>query len=188
MSEENPWRTFKSEVRYDNPWITVTHNDVLKPNGQPGLYGTVHFKSIALGAVVLDDEMHTWLVGQYRFALEDYSWEIPEGGGDPDVDPLVSVQRELKEETGIEAREWRFLFEMHLSNSVSDEVARAYLATGLSFGEPDPDDTEALQVMRVPFDEAYAMVLDGRITDAISVAAILRVKLLLHERAQDPAP
>jgi len=183
MSEENPWQTLSGEVRYDNAWITVTHYDVLKPNGEPGIYGTVHFRHLALGAVVLDDEMHTWLVGQYRYPLERYSWEIPEGGGEPDVDPLVSIKRELREETGIEARDWRFLLQLDLSNSVTDEVARVWLATGLSFGEPEPDDTEALTVRRLPFAEAVAMALDGRITDAISVAALLRVKLLLDEGA-----
>lgn len=176
--EENPWRTLTSEVRYDNAWITVTHSDVIKPSGGSGIYGTVHFKSLALGVIVLDDQMNTYLVGQWRFPLERYSWEIPEGGGDPAIDPLVSIQRELREETGIEAAQWRRLLQIDLSNSVSDEVATIWLATGLTFGDAEPDDTESLQLKRLPFDEAYAMALDGRITDAISVAAILRVKLL----------
>jgi 8-oxo-dGTP pyrophosphatase MutT (NUDIX family) len=176
--EENPWRTLSTEVRYDNPWIAVTHAEVLTPGGNRGIYGTVHFKGLALGVIVLDEEMNTYLVGQWRFPLERYSWEIPEGGGDPNIDPLVSIQRELREETGIEAAIWRRLMTLDLSNSVSDEVATIWLATGLSFGAPEPDDTEALQLKRLPFEEAYAMALDGRITDAISVAAILRVKLL----------
>lgn len=176
--EENPWRTLSTEIRYDNPWITVAHSDVINPAGGPGVYGTVHFKSLALGVIVLDDEMNTYLVGQWRYPLERYSWEIPEGGGDPNIEPLVSIQRELREETGIEAAHWRRLLQLDLSNSVSDEVATVWLATGLSFGEASPDDTESLQLKRVPFEEAYAMALDGRITDAISVAAILRVKLL----------
>jgi 8-oxo-dGTP pyrophosphatase MutT (NUDIX family) len=168
-------------VRYDNPWITVRHSDVLKPSGGPGIYGTVHFKSLALGVVVLDDEMHTYLVGQWRYPLGRYSWEIPEGGGDRNIDTLTGIQRELREETGIEAANWRQILVLDLSNSVTDEVATVFLATGLSFGESEPDDTEALQLRRVPFEEAYAMALDGRITDAISVAAILRVKLLQLE-------
>jgi 8-oxo-dGTP pyrophosphatase MutT (NUDIX family) len=183
MSEENPWTTLGSEVRYENPWIRLSHHDVLTPGGSPGIYGTVHFKHLALGVVVLDEEMHTWLVGQWRYPLERYSWEIPEGGGDPDVDPLISIKRELKEETGIEAQDWRFLLQIDLSNSVTDEVARIWLATGLSFGEPEPDDTEALALKRLPFEEAYQMALDGRITDAISVAALLRVKLLVEAGA-----
>jgi 8-oxo-dGTP pyrophosphatase MutT (NUDIX family) len=178
---ENPWRTLSSEVRYDNPWISVTHADVITPGGSAGIYGTVHFKSLALGVIVLDSEMHTYLVGQWRYPLGRYSWEIPEGGGDPAVDPLLSIQRELKEETGIEAESWRPLMQIDLSNSVTDEVAMVWLATGLSFGEAQPEDTEALQLKRVPFDEAYAMALDGRITDAISVAALLRLRLLQLE-------
>lgn len=181
--EENPWRTLSSELRYENAWVSVRHQDVLKPNGDPGIYGTVHFKNLALGVVVLDEEMHTYLVGQWRYPLKRYSWEIPEGGGDPAVDRLVSVQRELREETGIEAVSWRELMRLDLSNSVSDETATVYLATGLSFGEPQPDDTEALQVRRIPFDDAYQMVLDGTITDVISVAALLRVKLMQLEGA-----
>ena len=122
--------------------------------------------------------MHTYLVGQWRYPLGRYSWRYPKAGGDPDVDPLLSIQRELREETGIEAASWRQLMRLDLSNSVTDEVAMVWLATGLSFGEAQPEETEALQVKRGPFGEAYAMALDGRITDAISVAAILRVRLL----------
>jgi 8-oxo-dGTP pyrophosphatase MutT (NUDIX family) len=181
MSEDNPWRTLSSEVRYDNAWITVSHQDVLKPNSEPGIYGTVHFKNLALGVVALDDAMNTYLVGQWRYPLGQYSWEVPEGGGDPSIDRLVSIQRELREETGIEASTWRELMQLHLSNSVTDELATIYLATGLSFGEPQPDDTESLQLRKLPFEAAYQMTLDGRITDAISVAALQRVKLLQLE-------
>ncbi len=178
MVESNPWQTLSSELKFSTPWIDVTEHKVINPAGRPGIYGTVHYRNLALGIVALDDEGYTWLVGQYRFPLERYSWEIPEGGGDPAVEPLVGAQRELKEETGIEAREWRLLMEMDLSNSVSDEHAHIYLATGLSFGEPEPEETEQLQVRRLPLDEAVAMALDGRIGDAMSVAALLRVRLL----------
>jgi 8-oxo-dGTP pyrophosphatase MutT (NUDIX family) len=185
MSEDNPWRTLSTEVRYDNAWITISHHDVLRPRGSPGIYGTVHFKHLALGVVVLDDEMNTYLVGQWRYPLQQYSWEIPEGGGEEGIDRLTSIQRELKEETGIEAANWRELFHIHLSNSVTDEVATIYLATGLSFGAAEPDDTEALQLRKLPFEDAYQMALDGRITDAISVAALQRVKLLQLEGKLD---
>ena len=180
-SEENSWRTLTIKIRYDNPWITVTHHDVLKPNGEPGIYGAVHFKNLAIGVIVLDEEMNTWLVGQYRYPLDRYSWEIPEGGGLRAVDPLLSAQRELKEETGLEARQWRLIQRLELSNSVTDEQAIIFLATGLSYGEAAPEDTEALEQRRVSFDEAYAMVQDGRITDSLSVAAILKVRLMRLE-------
>lgn len=178
MSEANPWRTLTYSVRYDNPWITVTHHDVLKPNGDPGIYGTVHFKNLAIGVVVLDDDLNTWLVGQYRYPLERYSWEIPEGGGDRSEDPLENAKRELKEEAGIEAAHWRLILRMDLSNSVTDEEALIYLATGLTHGEAAPEDTEDLSLRSMPFDEAYSMVEEGQITDSLTVAALMKVRLL----------
>lgn len=181
IEEANPWHVLSKQVRYSNSWIEVTHHEVLTPSHTEGIYGVVHFRNIALGILPIDDEGNTWLVGQYRFPLGRYSWEIPEGGGDPDIDPLLSAQRELREETGMEARHWRLILELDLSNSVTDEHAYIYVATGLSHGEASPDDTEALEVRRVPFDDAYAMALDGRITDVMSVAAILRFKLLRDE-------
>ncbi|MCS7310683.1 MAG: NUDIX hydrolase [Armatimonadetes bacterium] len=176
---ENPWRTLASRAIYDNPWISVTEHQVVKPSGGEGIYGVVHFKNRAIGVLPVDEEGFTWLVGQYRYALEQYSWEIPEGGGRLDEEPLHAAQRELKEETGMEAEEWREILRMHLSNSVTDELAIVYLARGLRQGNAHPEDTEQLQVRRVPLEEAYRMVCAGEITDAISVAAILRVKLMM---------
>jgi 8-oxo-dGTP pyrophosphatase MutT (NUDIX family) len=183
VQPDNPWQTLSSKRVYENAWIEVTEHDVINPSGRPGIYGTVHFKHLAIGILPLDDEGNIWLVGQYRFPLKAYSWEIPEGGGHLDVEPLESARRELKEETGIEASRWQKLLELHLSNSVSDEHAFIFLATGLSFGEAMPEETEALTVRKLPFEEVYAMALDGRITDAIAVAGILRLKLLLAESA-----
>jgi 8-oxo-dGTP pyrophosphatase MutT (NUDIX family) len=175
----NPWRTLSSTPVYDNPWISVTEHRVIKPSGGEGIYGVVHFKNRAIGVLPLDEEGCTWLVGQYRYTLNGYSWEIPEGGGRLDEEPLAAAKRELKEETGMEADEWREILRMHLSNSVTDELAIVYLARGLRMGAAQPEDTEQLQVRRVPFEEAYQMVCAGEITDAISVAAILRVKLMI---------
>ena len=181
MAQQNPWRTLSSQVRYENAWIRVRHDEVLTPSGTPGIYGTVHFKHLAVGVLALDDEMNAWLVGQYRYPLQRYSWEIPEGGGDPALDPLASAKRELQEETGIEARVWRRLLDLDLSNSVTDEAAVIFLARDLSFGDSSPEPTEALELRKLPFDDAYAMVLDGTITDVMSVAAILKVRLLQLE-------
>lgn len=175
----NPWQILSSTEVYDNPWISVSEHRVIKPSGGEGIYGVVHFKNRAVGVLPLDDEGNTWLVGQYRYTLGQYSWEIPEGGGSLDEDPLYSAQRELREETGMEAEEWQEILRMHLSNSVTDELAIVYLARRLKQGEAQPEDTEQLQVRRVPFEEAYRMVCTGEITDAISVSAILRVKLML---------
>jgi 8-oxo-dGTP pyrophosphatase MutT (NUDIX family) len=173
----NPWRTLKTRVVYDNPWIRVREDDVIRPDGQPGIYGVVHYKNRAIGVLPIDDEGYTWLVGQYRYTLDSYSWEIPEGGGAEGEDPLEAAKRELREETGLEARSWRTLATAHLSNSVSDEDAIIFLATDLIPGEAEPEGTEKLELMRVKFDEALRMALDGEITDSMSVIAILRYAL-----------
>jgi ADP-ribose pyrophosphatase len=175
---ENPWTIVGEQQIYDNPWIGVTEYDVINPSGGKGIYGKVHYKNLAIGVIPLDAEGYIWLVGQYRFVLNCYTWEIPEGGGDPAVPPMESARRELKEETGLEASEWTLLLEMHLSNSIGDEQAFVYLARGLHQGEAEPEETEQLIVRRVPFEEAYEMVERGEITDSISVAGILKIKVL----------
>jgi 8-oxo-dGTP pyrophosphatase MutT (NUDIX family) len=174
----NPWTVLAQRVIYENPWIGLTEYDVINPGGGKGIYGKVRFKSLAIGILPLDDEGNMWLVGQYRFPLDAYSWEIPEGGGDPSIPPVESARRELLEETGLVAREWVELMKMHLSNSVTDEEAFIFLARGLEQREAKPEETEELAVRQVSFEEAYRMVERGEITDSMSVAAILKVKLL----------
>jgi len=180
MSEENPWQTLSSEEKYDNNWIKVTEHQVINPSGGKGIYGEVHFKNIAIGILPLDESLNTWLVGQYRYPLKAYSWEIPEGGGPLDTDPELSAKRELLEETGLSTAKLTEIQRMHLSNSVSDELAIIYLAQDLTQGEAEPEETEDLQLIKVPFSKAYQMVLDGEITDSMSVAAILKVHILLQ--------
>ena len=177
----NPWRIISAKPIYDNKWISVTEYDVINPNGGNGIYGKVHFKNAAIGILPLDEELNTYLVGQYRFALEQYSWEIPEGGGPLEQDILQSAKRELLEETGLEAAEWTKLMEFHLSNSVSDEHGHIFLARQLTQRQSQPEETEDLAVKKVPFEEAYRMVEDGAITDSMAVAAILKVKIMLLE-------
>ncbi len=180
-SEENPWQIVSEKEVYDNPWINLTEYQVINPSGNPGIYGKVHFKNIAIGIVPMDAEMNTYLVGQYRFPLEQYSWEIPEGGGLIGIDTLESAKRELLEETGLKAARWTEIQRMHLSNSVSDELAIIYLAQNLQQFEAQPEDTEQLIVKKVPFAEVYRMVCDGEITDSMSVAAILKIRLMQLE-------
>ena len=180
--ENNPWKILSSAQVYENPWISLTEFQVINPGGGKGIYGKVHFKNRAVGIVPIDNEENIYLVGQFRFPLDSYSWEIPEGGAPFNEDLVSSAKRELKEETGIEATQWQKLFDIHLSNSVSDEIATVYLATGLSFTNAAPEETEEIQVKKLPFEEAYQMVLDGKITDSISIAAILRTKLILLEK------
>ena len=180
-SEENPWQITAEKIVYDNSWIGLTEYQVINPSGNPGIYGKVSFKNFAIGIVPLDAEMNTYLVGQYRFALGEYTWEIPEGGGPLGADPLESAKRELLEETGFKASRWTEIQRMHLSNSVTDELSIIYLAQDLQQFEPEPEDTEQLTIKKVPFDEIYRMVVNGEITDAITVAAVLKVRLLLLE-------
>ena len=181
---ENPWKTLQITEKYNNPWIRITHQEVLNPAGNPGIYGVVHFKNIAIGIVPLDEDNNTWLVGQYRYPLKAYSWEIPEGGCPVGSDPLESAQRELQEETGIIAQNWTKIADLHLSNCVTDEEGIAYIAQGLSFGKATPEETEELQVKKVPFDTAYQMVLDGRITDSLSMIALMRAKIWLDHQSK----
>ena len=181
--EENPWQITAEKAIYDNPWINLTEYQVINPAGNPGIYGKLHYKNYAIGIIPLDDELNTYLVGQYRFALNQYSWELPEGGGPLDIEPLESAKRELLEETGLKANSWTELQRMHLSNSVTNELNIIYLACGLEQHEAEPEDTEQLVVRKVPLDEVYRMVCANEITDAITVAAVLRVKLLLSEKS-----
>ena len=174
---DNPWTRLARRVAYENAWITVWHDDVLRPDGEPGIYGVVHYRNRAVGVVALDEQDRVLLVGQYRYTLDLYSWELPEGGAAPDEEPLAAAQRELLEETGCTAAHWEELLRAHLSNSVSDEEATIYLARGLTDGKPQPEGTERLQVRRVPFAEALAMVERGEITDAMSVMGLQRVAL-----------
>jgi NTP pyrophosphohydrolases including oxidative damage repair enzymes len=177
--QTNPWRTLSVEEKYDNPWIKITHRDVINPTGGPGIYGVVHFKNVAIGVLPLDKNYNTWIVGQYRYTIEEYSWEIPEGGGLVGTDPLDSAKRELKEETGIEAANWTEILDMHTSNSVTDEYGLAYVAQDLTFGEAEPEDTEDLIVKKLPFTELYQMVMDGKIKDSLSMVTILKAKALI---------
>jgi 8-oxo-dGTP pyrophosphatase MutT (NUDIX family) len=172
----NPWQTVSSEEVYDNPWIHVREDRVIRPDGEPGIYGVVHYKNIAVGVLPIEED-HIYLVGQYRYPLQSYSWEIPEGGCPEGEEPLLAARRELKEETGLEARRWRRLGEAYLSNSVADEYAVWFLATGLVPGDSIPEGAERLNVRRVPLREALTMALDGEITDALSLLAIMSYAL-----------
>lgn len=182
--EHNPWQITGEENIYDNPWIRLTEYQVIDPSGGKGIYGKVHFKNVAVGVIPIDQENHTWLVGQYRFPLQQYSWEIPEGGAPVGTDPLLSAKRELQEETGLTAGQWEEFLTMHLSNSVADELSIVYLATDLQAGTATPEETEQLQVKRVPLETAFAMVAKGEITDAISVAALLKLQVQWQQSKQ----
>jgi ADP-ribose pyrophosphatase len=177
--EENPWITKTTEQVYESAWIKVTKSDVINPAGNDAIYSVVHFKNLAIGVLPLDKEYNIWLVGQFRYPTDVYSWEIPEGGGKMDTDPIESASRELKEETGIIAKTYAEFMRLHLSNSATDELAIVYIATELSFTEAEPEESELLQVKKLHLNEAFEWVMQGKITDGISVAAILKAKWLM---------
>ena len=180
-SEKNPWTTLSRQQVYQSPWIAVEHHEVLNPAGNPGTYSVVRFKKLAIGVVPLDEDHNTWIVGQYRYPLHTYTWEIPEGGGNLDEAPVESAKRELLEECGIMAEEYIPIQQLQLSNSATDEVAHLFVARKLSFTHAQPEETEQLTLRKVPFDELYRLVQEGYITDSLSVAAVLKIRLMMLE-------
>jgi 8-oxo-dGTP pyrophosphatase MutT (NUDIX family) len=177
-STENPWKTLSSHVAYENPWIKIRHEEVLTPAHTPGIYGVVSFKNKAVAVVPLDAEGYTYLVGQYRYPLEEYSWEVPEGGSPLGTDVLDSAKRELAEETGLIANKWTKIGRIHTSNSATDEEGFIYIAEELQQGNHAPEETEQLQIKRVLLTDAINMVMNSEITDALSVCALLMVARL----------
>ena len=172
-SKNGPWTVHNTRNGFENPWLRVESSDVTHPDGSPGTYGVVRLANIACGVLPIDDEGHTWLVGQHRFAFNAYSWELPEGGGAKDVDPQISAGRELEEETGFRAAHFMPLGKWQLSNSVTDEIAYGYLAWGLRAGTARPDPSEDLTVRRAPFSELVQMVRSGEISDAFTHLMVL---------------
>jgi 8-oxo-dGTP pyrophosphatase MutT (NUDIX family) len=179
-TENNPWKTRSLQTAYENAWIRVEHHEVLNPAGKPGIYGKVHFKNTAISVVPIDSEGFTYLVGQYRYTLNEYSWEVPEGGCsiESGESTLNAAKRELLEETGLVASEWTKLGEVYLSNSVSDEKAVMYVAQNLSQHQACPEETEQLKIRRLPLNEAIEMAKNGEMTDALSVLTLLKIPAL----------
>lgn len=177
-SQKNTWKKLSTQVVYENPWIEVEHHEVLNPSGGNGIYGQVNFKNIAIGIIPIDNELNTWLVGQFRFPIEEYSWEIPEGGCPLGEDILEAAKRELKEETGFSAEKYTMIAKIHTSNSVCREVGYIFLAENLTQGDSEPEETEDLQIKKVSLKEAFDLVMNNQITDSLSVAGILKVAIL----------
>ncbi len=175
------WQTKSSRVAYENPWIKICHEEVVTPKGTDGIYGVVHFKNTAIGIVPIDSEGNTWLVKQSRYTLNQYTWEIPEGGCPHGEEPLNAAKRELEEEVGLQARDWQQLMTMHLSNSVTDEFCVVFVARDLFAGQQQLEASEDIEYQKLPLREAIEMVKRGEITDGISVAALLRVALQNYE-------
>jgi 8-oxo-dGTP pyrophosphatase MutT (NUDIX family) len=176
-----PWTSRTHEVAFDNPWLSLTLHDAVAPTGAPARYAAVRYKNLAIGVLPLFEDGTLVLVGQHRFPLMDYSWELPEGGAPLAEDPLEGARRELREEAGLEAAEWREIMAFQLSNSVTDERGHCYLATGLTAADREPDETEDLKLARVPFREALGLALNGEIKDMITLAALLRAYHMARE-------
>lgn len=178
---KNPWKKISGEVKYDNPWITVIEDKVKNPAGNDGIYGVVHFKTYAVAIIPLDEENNTWIVGQYRYPLSSYEWEVVEGGCPEGTSPIETAHRELIEEVGLRAEKMDLILEMQLSNSTTDEISYTYIARGLKYIGEKPEEEEQLIIRKLPFDEVYRMVLHGVIRDSLSVASVLKAKILLNE-------
>jgi 8-oxo-dGTP pyrophosphatase MutT (NUDIX family) len=176
---ENPWKPQASKQIYENPWLSLHEDEVINPGGGISHYGKINFKNLAIGIIPLDEYNNTWLVGQYRYVPDCYSWEIPMGGGPVNTDPLISAKRELKEETGLIAENWQELMKLHTSNSVTDELGLVYVARDLTQGETEFEEAEDLLIQKVPLDEAVERILSGEITDAISIAGLLKLKHII---------
>lgn len=175
------WVELTKEEKYDNPWINVSESKVLNPNGGEGIYGVVHFKNLALGIIPIDDQGFTWIVGQDRFPFDGkFTWEIIEGGGPLEIDPLDSAKRELLEEAGLKASTWTIIQEMDLSNSATTEKAIIYMAQNLSEHDRQPDDTEDLTIKKVHISELYQMVKNGEVQDSLSVVGVLKMMDMHH--------
>lgn len=180
---DNPWRTHASQEVFDNPYVKIIRHEVTRPSGQPGVYSVINFKRVAVAIIPVDEEGCTWLVGQYRYPHDTYEWEIPEGGAEPGEDPEDCARRELREEAGLIAGTLTPILHMQLSNSTTNEISHSFLATHLALTNSDPDETEQLAIHRLPLTEAYDMVLRGEIRDALSVASLLKLKLLQESGA-----
>jgi 8-oxo-dGTP pyrophosphatase MutT (NUDIX family) len=170
----NPWITLSSREIYKNEWLRLREDQVVTPGGKRGIYSVIE-KSPAIAIVPLTKNQETYLIGQYRYALNTYSWEIPEGGADSGESNLEAAKRELKEETGLEALQWTYLESLYTSNSVMNEVGHIYLAEDLTEGDSEPEHTEDLSVIKIPFMDLYQKVLDYEIKDALAIIGVMRV-------------
>jgi 8-oxo-dGTP pyrophosphatase MutT (NUDIX family) len=168
----NPWTRKTRTTVYANPWLDVHHDDVIRPDGTDGIYGVVHFHNRSVGVVALDDHGRVLMIGQFRYAIDRYSWEIPAGGAPAGEDPVDAAKRELKEETGYTAETMKLLVHAHMSNSVTDEEGYCFLAAGLSLGPACPESTERLDSRWLNLDETLRAISRGEITDALTIMGL----------------
>lgn len=170
----NPWTVRAVTQPFANDWFRIDSHAVVHPGGAEGVYSVIRARRLAVGVLPIEADGSVHLVGQWRFPLARYSWEMPEGGADPGEDARACAARELAEETGMTAAALTPILEMDMSNSLSDERAVIFLALGLTPGEARPEATEVLKRRRAPFLDALALAADGRIRDSMTVAALFR--------------
>ncbi len=178
LDPDNPWKTLSIRRVYANPWLELYEEHCLDPSGRPALYGKISFRNKAVGIIPIDGSGHTWLVGQYRYCLNAYSWEIPMGGSPHHLPVLDSARRELREETGLTAQRFEQILFVHTSNSVTDEEGYVFVAEELEQGTPEFESTEQIAIRRLPLTEAVRMAMTGEITDGLSVAGLLKLAAL----------
>ncbi len=178
----NLWKRLSTKVVYENPWIKVNHDEVITPRGFAGIYGRVNFKNLAIAIVPIDADGFTWLVGQYRYTIDQYSWEVVEGGGPLNEDPLVSAQRELQEEIGGLAKKWELIHEFYTSNSVCNEKSLVYIARDLTFTEKAPDETELLKVRKIHITKAIEMAYNNEINESLAAIALMKTDYLIRTK------
>lgn len=178
----NPWVKLSAETKYENPWIKVIEHQVKNPAGNSGIYGVVHFKTHAVAVIPLDENDNTWIVGQYRYPMQSYEWEVVEGGCPEGTSPVETAQRELIEEVGLRAEQFELILEMQLSNSTTDEISYTFIARGLTYVGEQPEEDEKLSIRKLPFAELYQMVMRGEIRDALAVASILKTYAVLNQK------
>jgi 8-oxo-dGTP pyrophosphatase MutT (NUDIX family) len=178
--EENPFKKVATKAVYENPWIKVREDQIINPSGNPGIYGVVEFKKVAIAILPLDENNNTWIVGQYRYPHDTYEWEIPEGGCELGEDPLDTAKRELLEETGIIAGDYEKILDMQLSNSTTNEISISYIARNLSFSQCQPEETEVLKVKKIPFETLKQMVINNEIRDSLTIATVLKADQIIN--------
>lgn len=176
--DPDPFRVLDRTALYDSPWVRLREDRFEHRRGKLGRYAVCGFQRTGCGVLALDEQDRVVLVGQWRYPLELYSWEIPEGGGEASESPLAAIQRELREEAGLTASVWEPLAFFHNSNSSTDEEAYLFLARGLQDapGGSAAELDEELLLHREPFDQCVARVLSGELSDALTVVAILALQ------------
>jgi ADP-ribose pyrophosphatase len=174
----DPFTIIASKIAYENAWIKVEHQEIIRPDGAPGVYGIVHFANRAVAVLPLEANGDVWLVGQWRRPLNAWSWEIPEGGVPFDEDLEAGARRELEEEAGLIAGTFLKVLEFDTSNCVTDEVGTSYIAYDLTQGTLAPDPTEVLSLRRVHFTDLLAEIDQGLIRDGPTLATVLRAHQL----------